>query len=133
MAATCYTSLTPEASLAESLAATRYFNFPLSQSTPMVLVSGKVTLQHCLDLRESKVVEDLRIPIEKLIKEDWRAENRNGQESLSQAWGRAFFNSGVEGVIIPSAALSGGYNSLVFPQNLRSGSCLEIINEVKWE
>jgi hypothetical protein len=47
-----YTSLEPETSLAESLAAARYFGFPLSSATPLVLVTATVRVSKVIDLRD---------------------------------------------------------------------------------
>lgn len=57
---------------------------------------------------------------------DWRREMRAGHEPITQAIGRAAFEVGWEGLIVPSAADPGGYNLLVFPESLFPSSRLRV-------
>ena len=47
-----YTSLEPETSLVESLAANRYYGFPDENSAPIVLVTASAKLSRVVDLRD---------------------------------------------------------------------------------
>lgn len=128
-----YTSLTPQLALEESLASAKYYSFLISQAMPLVLVSAQVKLNFCLDLRNAQICSDLGISLAGVLKEDWRTKNQDGQEVLSQAWGRLIKAAKVEAIIVPSATDVEGANLIVFPENLVYYSHLEVIKEVDWE
>lgn len=75
-----------------------------------------------LDLREIPLANPLPFWVRKGLREDWRALQDAGRESISQAVGRAAFLAGLEGLIVPSHASRKGYNAVLFPANLRPGS-----------
>lgn len=127
-----YTSKEPETALAESLAAGRYYGFPLEQSTPMVLVSALVRMGRVLNLCNGKTRQRLGLSKEKLLGCDWRAENLDGKEALTQALGWAFAEAGIEGLLVPSVTSQAGTNLIVFPENLDNTNSLKVINEVNW-
>jgi RES domain-containing protein len=86
-----------------------------------------------LDLREGKIRQTLRLSQSTIRGLDWRKDNFQGREALTQAWGFAFAHVGrYEAVIVPSAADATGANVLIFPQNLLSGSELSVVTEVKY-
>lgn len=127
-----YTSLMPETALAEALAANRYYGFPDSKSAPLVFVTAKVKLKQIIDLRDGWVRQRLRLGMETIIATDWRAENRSGGEAITQAWGWAMHEAGIEGFIGPSAAIREGENLIIFPENLGRSSLLKVTKEVDW-
>jgi RES domain-containing protein len=127
-----YTALEPETALAESLASARYYGFPLSSATPLVLVSAQVRLSKVVDLRDGGTRRCLRVSAKTLLECDWRAENKDDQEAITQAIGRAAGTCGFEGMLVPSAARSGGANLIVFPGQLLAGSSIMVVKEVKW-
>jgi RES domain-containing protein len=49
---------------------------------------------------------------------DWQAAQNRGEESLTQSIGRATFESGMEGLLVPSAADHSAANLVVFSENL---------------
>lgn len=57
---------------------------------------------------------------------DWRCENAAGQEALPQTMGRAAFELGAHGIIVPSAVKRTFKNLNVFPDNLSGASQLKI-------
>jgi len=126
-----YTSLEPETALAESLAANRYFGFPDSNSTPIVLVTAEAHLERVVDLRDGKVRQRLRIAEKKIVDCDWRAVNGSGNEAITQAWGWTIADVGADGILVPSAAWKNGTNLIVFPENLEVGSHLTVEKEVE--
>ncbi|MCW1884885.1 RES family NAD+ phosphorylase [Luteolibacter flavescens] len=127
-----YTSLEPETALAESLAAARYFGFPLSSATPAVLVTARMKLARVIDLRDGSIRRRLRVSEKSVLECDWRSFNREGDEAITQAVGRAALLAGFEGMLVPSAARAGGGNLIVFPGNLASGSTVRVVKEVEW-
>lgn len=60
--------------------------------------------------------------MERALREDWRALQNRGSESISQAVGRAAYKVGLEGLLVPSLAAPGGGNLVAFPDRLRPGS-----------
>ncbi|MCH7226149.1 RES domain-containing protein [Haloferula sp. A504] len=127
-----YTSLLPETALSEALAANRYYGFPDERAAPLVFVTAEVRLRNVVDLRNGSVRQRLRLSEATIIETDWRADNLRGQESMTEAWGWAFGEWGVEGFLCRSAAARGGSNLIVFPENLRAGSRVRVLNEVEW-
>lgn len=127
-----YTSLLPETALAEALASTRYFGFPDAKSAPLVFVTAEAKLKRVIDLRDGKNRQRLRISESAILDTDWRKANRNGYEAITQAWGWAIHESGVEGFIVPSSAGRDGANLVVFPCNLQQSSHLHVTKEVEW-
>jgi len=63
-----------------------------------------------------------------MVSTDWREERANGREALTQAIGRATYEAGYEGLLVPSAAIPNGVNLVVFPENLVGKSILRYIN-----
>lgn len=122
----CYTSTDPETALAESLAHARYFNLPLASSLPRTLVSIDVRLRNVLDLTDGKLRQRLKLGITTLKTHDWRRVNQELRESTTQSWGRSFFETGYEAVLVPSTATS-GRNLIVFPSNLNRNSKFEVV------
>lgn len=128
----CYTSLFAETALAEALAANRYYGFPDERSAPLVFVTASAQMKRILDLRKGSTRQRLRLSADTIVATDWRRENLRGREAITQAWGWALQEAGVEGFLCPSAALSGGENLIVFPEHLRPASHLRILREVDW-
>lgn len=127
-----YTALMPQTALAEALAHVDYYGLPRSKALPRVLVALSIKVQRVLDLRNGHVRKALILSEDTIRKLDWRAENQNGHEAITQSWGHAFANAGFEAVIVPSAADANGSNVLIFPENLQAGSRFEVLDEVKW-
>ena len=127
-----YTSLLPETALAEALAANRYYGFPDENAAPLVFVTASAKLQRVIDLREGRVRQRLKIAERAILDSDWRRDNREGSEALTQAWGWAFHEAGAEGLLCPSAAGNGEDNLIVFPENLLKSSHLKVLSEVQW-
>ena len=132
MGKVAYTAVEPETAMAESFAAALYHGFPVSSATPLVLVSGHADIANMLDLTDGSVRRALRITRRSLLDTDWRADNANGQEAVTQAIGWALKNAGVQAALVPSAAHPGGKNLIVFPDNLAGPSHLRLLRAVVW-
>jgi len=65
--------------------------------------------------------------------EDWRKTNDGGFESQSQAFGRAAHDSGAEGILVPSARISGASNLVYFPESLSKSDAVEILGQEELE
>lgn len=127
-----YTSLLPETALAEALASNRYYGFPDAKSAPLVFVTAEAKLKQVIDLRDGAIRKRLGTAEAAILDTDWRAEINRGNEAVTQAWGWAFHESGIEGFITPSSADRDGVNLIVFPENLKSQSRLKVLSEVVW-
>jgi RES domain-containing protein len=125
-----YTATEPETALAEALASARYYNLPLKTALPRVLVSLRLKAARVLDLHGAGCRRELGLPVEAMTTTDWRRENQNGHEAVTQAWGAAFAAAGFEAAIVPSAASPDGSNVLIFPQNLQASSQFVVEREV---
>jgi len=124
-----YTALSPETALAESLATSRYFRLPVSESLPRLIVALDARFSRVLDLTDGKVRTRLQLSLAK-IRADWRRENRHKREALTQAWGWAIEAAGYDAALVPSTADSPkGRNLVVFPANI---SLFKVKNEAVW-
>jgi filamentous hemagglutinin len=125
--AALYLSTRPETALAEALAQRRYQNVPDSEATPLVLTAFQVVLQQILDLTAVHIRNILQVTAEQL-KAPWRRTQNQGREALTQAIGRLTREAGFEGLLVPSAPLSGGTNLITFPKRELIGSSVEVVN-----
>jgi RES domain-containing protein len=62
---------------------------------------------------------------------DWRSENAAGHEAVTQSMGRAAFELGVQGIIVPSAVKRTFKNLNVFPAQLGGTGRLTILRSDK--
>lgn len=124
-----YASTTDETALAECKANDRYYG--TTTRTPRLLVALDVRLARRLDLTSATVRRRLGLTLALLHAEDWRKLQESGRESLTQALGRAAFAAGAEGLRATSAAVRGGVNVVVFPQNLRRESRVAVWEPAK--
>ena len=105
----------------------RYFGIPIHKAFPRVFVAISAKLSDALDLTDGKVRQQLRASLSKLFGEDWRKQQDRGRESLTQAIGRAAFETGLEALLVRSAVSSNGEGLVIFPANLKTGSKLKIL------
>jgi RES domain-containing protein len=123
---TLYASLNPGLSVDESLGAVlRGYGFAPEELHPRVLAGIEVGLEAVLILDPAKGFPEW-LDYNRMLKVDWRAENREGRETASQALGRAVAARG-EALIIGSAVRT-GMNIALFPDSLRPGSSIRIIH-----
>ena len=123
-----YASATPETAMAETLAHNRYNGLPIEDAMPRVFVAIAARLKSVLDLRDGKVRRRLRVSEARILTVDWRTEVRLGGEPITQRLGRAAHAAGWEGLVVPSAADSGGHNLLVFPDRVGPESAVALLN-----
>ncbi|ODA36534.1 RES family NAD+ phosphorylase [Planctopirus hydrillae] len=122
-----YASLTPEIALSETLAHFRYYGIPLQDAMPRTFVAMEANLQIVLDFREGVIRQRLQISLDRMLAIDWRKELLTGRVPMTQVIGQAAAESGLEGLVVPSAVTE-GHNLLVFPENLIPGSRLLVMN-----
>jgi len=124
---TVYASLQPEAAMSESLATFRYYGWDLYNAMPRVFRALEAHLSRILDLRRLEILPYLGAWLEMARSEDWRALQRAGREPATQMIGRAAFESGLEGLLVPSFASPGNTNLVAFPESFAPGSWIRVI------
>lgn len=126
LARTLYLSLDPSTAMAECLAHYRYYGWPVEDAMPRVFKAVEFRVQAVLDLTSPAVRRAVGVSWRMLVHDDWRAIQRSGGESLTQALGRAALRAGAEGLLAPSAPHRGGRNLVLFLEKLREGSVLRV-------
>lgn len=126
--AVVYASLTPETAMAETLAHHRYYGMPIEDAMPRTFVAIEANLTNVVDLRLGANRQRLKLSLERMHMIDWRKEIHAGREPVTQQMGRAAFEIGLEGIIVPSAAELMGHNLLIIPSNLGSESTLRVLH-----
>ena len=121
---TVYASLDPETAMKETLATYRYYGWALHDAMPRVFRALDIRLARVASLPYRRVREHLAPWLIAALEEDWRSLQSSGRESTSQAIGRAAFEAGLEGLLVPSHASRGKTNLVTFPDNLLPGSQL---------
>jgi RES domain-containing protein len=111
--AALYGSTTDTAALEEAKANDRYYG--LETKTPRLVVAIRAKVGKMLDLTSPGVRRQLGITVAELSGEDWRKLLQSGQESLSQALGRAAASTGASGLVVRSAAVRQARNVILFP------------------
>ncbi len=128
-----YGSTEDTVAVAESRATADYAHVPWPFRTPRLLVAIELSLSAVLDLTRPEVLGILDLQAEELRAEDWRKVQEEGEESLTQAIGRAVFTQGGEGMLVPSARVGGGVNLAYFPENQRTISRVTVLEAEKLE
>ncbi len=122
-----YASLDVETATLEAYQDFIYRGFSMTAITPRVTAAAKVELSKTLDLTDSKIRKKLGFDQKTLIQEDWRALQRVGEESWTQAIGRGSCIAKFEALIVASARKIDGKNIVIFPQNLSNTSKIDIL------
>lgn len=125
-AATVYLAQTVQGAIAETLGLPGYYGFDPAKRLPLTLVAVDAELEIVLDLTGPRIRKSMGVTLSAMIGGDWRQENADGHEALSQAIGRAAFELGAHGIIVPSAVKRTFKNLDVFPANLRGTGHLKI-------
>ncbi|MEI7835754.1 MAG: RES family NAD+ phosphorylase [Planctomycetota bacterium] len=123
---TVYASMTPQASMEETLAQFRRRGLDISDAMPRMFVAIRVDLQRVLDLTDTNTRRRLSLSLPKALREDWRQTQASGTDGLAQSLGRAAFATGVEAMIVPSSTCPKGRNLICFPANLTAQSSFVI-------
>ncbi len=124
-----YGALTPETAMAESLSNSRYSGLSAENAMPRTFVAFHARLQHVLDFRQGDVRRRLQVSLDRILHVDWRKECNNGLVPITQTLGRAAYEAGLEGLLVPSAQARHDANLVVFPANLKNGSELNLLNK----
>lgn len=123
---TVYASLSPETAMAESLAHFRYYGIPLTAAMPRLFVAIEVRFSWVLDLREGSIRQRIGVSHRRMLDAPWRSPSPPGLLPITQAIGRAAFEAGLEGLLVPSVAHRKGGNLVVFPTHRKPSSLLRL-------
>jgi RES domain-containing protein len=118
-----YLAPNPEVALRETRAIGR--SGAPKRIAPLALSSVDCELQHVVDLTKNETLRALRVTTDELT-DDWRAIVLEGKTPATHDIGAAARAAGVEGLIYPSARLSGASNLAVIVDRLRRDSRLRI-------
>lgn len=118
---TVYGASTPELAIAESLAWSRRAGIADADVMPRVVRGMSVALLKAGDLTDGLVRRRLRVTLADLVEEPWFERNTAGHEALTQAVGRAAFEAGLDGLIVPSSQSRSAFAVVVFPDLLGPG------------
>ena len=116
-----YGSTTDVVAVAESRATADYAGIPYPFRTPRLLVTIELDVPRALDLTSLAAQQAFGFTLAEMCGEDWRKSHEAGLESVTQAFGRALFESGLNAALVPSARVPEGVNVVYFPEN-KSGS-----------
>ena len=125
-----YGSTEDTVAVAESRANAEYAGMPYPFRTPRLLITIELSLRRVLDLSSEQVRSDLNVSLE-ILNQDWRKIQDQGQESFTQTLGRAVFENGGEGLLVPSARVPGSINVIYFPENKQRGSVARVYESEK--
>lgn len=123
-----YGSTTPELAMRESLAYQRRAGLPPERALPLVFKAIAVEVWRCLDLTDPGKLAELSVIADVLRNEAWWLFRARGEESLTQAVGRAAHACRVEAILTPSAHSAGPNGNLVlFPDHIRPPSVVRVL------
>ena len=125
-----YGSLEPQSALLEALGTGGKYGLTYEKRMPLVMVAVDVKLQRTLDLTLPAVRRTLRLSRERMLVDDWAAQQETGREALSQTVARLALEINIQALLVPSARLKGAKNLVVFPDTLSRGA-LKIQNVEK--
>jgi RES domain-containing protein len=127
-----YGSTTPELAMIESLAYQRRANVPVERAMPLVFKALAVDVRRALDLTDPSVLRDLGLTLEQLCMGPWWLCRARGEESLTQAVGRAAHACRVQAILAASAHdVTRGINVVVLPDHLDNASHLKMLRHAK--
>jgi RES domain-containing protein len=115
-----------EGAVAETLGLAGRYGFNPAARLPLTLVAVDAVLETVLDFTDPRVRKMVGVTLTAMNACEWKRENVAGREALTQALGRAAFEQGADGIIVPSAVKRTFKNLNVFPANLRAPTGLTI-------
>jgi len=111
-----YLCLDSNTTIKETLGKALKAGIPADMLQPRLVVAVTARLDRVLDLTQHVVAP----PLESLLADDWEQDNDRKREALCQAFGRAAFTLGFDGIMVPSALDSSAINVVVFPDLLEN-------------
>lgn len=96
--------------------------FEVLRFNPRLLVSVEVQLESVLDVTDESTRESLGVTLDDLV-----AKRGTTDELISQELGTEARRAGLEALLVPSTCLEGRSNLVIFPENRRAASRLEVV------
>lgn len=124
-----YGALDPIVAVKESYQEFIKYGIKKENIRPRVMAGVKLKVNCVLNLTDAKIRRKLGFLLHDLTQENWEAIQNSGEESWTQAIGRGAFLAGFEGLLAPSARDRSGKNVVIFPENLKSTSKLELMGK----
>ncbi len=124
-APTLYAATSPVLAAEETFALSRRLGFPPRKLLPRIIRAIEVRVSHLVDLTDGETRLSLGVSKGRIVQTDWREENAQGREALTQAIGRAAAEAGLEGLLVPSAVAPDEPNLVIFLENLHPASGVE--------
>lgn len=122
-----YSSTRPGAAAEEAFQLADEFEIAQADLRPRLICGIKWELSSVIDLTVAKLPGWIDLPA--WMREDRRALNDRGFESLCQAFGRAARNNGVTGILCPSSRVQDAVNLVVFRDRLRQADKMRVLGE----
>jgi len=122
---TIYSSQGPDTAANEAFSIARHFGLDENELRPRVTVALWWRLAGVIDITDPLLPG--WIDVTTWLKEDFRAINRQGFETLAQAFGRASYQAGLTGFFCPSSTSENGRNLVVFKNRLVGLSSVRIL------
>lgn len=123
-----YGSTSPELAMIESLAYQRRAGVPVEWAMPLVFKAVSVEVERLLGLSDAVVLTDLGVTLDALRTEAWWLARARGEESLTQAVGRAAHAHGIQAILVASAhSLAHGHNVIALPDHIRTPSRIKVL------
>jgi len=123
-----YGSTTPELAMIESLAFQRRAGLPVERALPLVFKAISVKVERLLDLSDAPVLAVIGVTADQLLSEAWWLARLRGEESLTQAVGRAAHANRLQALRVASAhSATHGHNVLVLPEHISPPSELKVL------
>jgi len=123
-----YGSTSPELAMIESLAFQRRAGLPVEKALPLVFKAISVNVERMLNLTDPDVLAGIGVRADRLRAESWWLARMRGEESLTQALGRAAHKCGVQGLVFDSAhTRDHGHNVVLLPDNIHLPSRLRVL------
>lgn len=118
--------------LKEARRVVRHFGIHKPRNQPRVLVELEASLENVADL--TRLEKHPLLPsIDELLGENWLQINERRAETLGQTFGRALFDLGFSGLLVPSARDRRGRNLIWFPKNLGGSERISIVGDQELE
>jgi len=126
---TVYASTHPDTLHAESYYKGRRYGWNPADFKAQLIIGMRWEFQAVVDLTSPTILKALGVKKSDILGCDWDAEQRAGNEPMTQAIARAAFEHCAEGLVVPSARHSGGVNIVYYPPHRRDGSAIETLDE----
>jgi RES domain-containing protein len=129
--AAVYGSTTPELAMIESLAFQRRAGLPVERAMPLVFKAISIKAERLLNLTDAAIVAQIGLTVDQLRTDAWWEARVRGEESLTQAVGRAARTSGVQALMAASAqTLDHGSNIIAFPDLIKPPSLMKVLRRI---